>query len=851
MADSLVGRTLGHFRITGTIGAGGMGVVYQANDLRLRRTVALKVLPPELAQDPGRRARLLGEARAAAALQHPNVVTVHEIDHADGLDFIAMEYLEGATLERLITSPGMALDQLLGYGIQIAMALAAAHARGIVHRDLKPANVIVTSQGEVKVLDFGLAKRRPEVKADPEGVTETGAGPTAEGTVVGTAAYMSPEQAQGRPVDGRSDLFSLGVILFEMATGQRPFVGANLAALLSAILRDAPPPLRALRPELPPGLDAVVGKALAKDPESRYAGALELARDLERLRRPQNEAAPRHARGWTATALAVLALVALALVSLRDRRAGLSAPRLRLLSSFPGSHRAPSLSPDGRLVAYVDTARGVPQVWVKPVGEGEPVQITTGDAPAGTPRFSPKGDQIVFERRRAGIWSVPPLGGPPRQLVESGSCPNFYPDGERIVFDKGSGLWTVRLDGSDARAVSGVQENLFSFYLRHCAAVSPDGRSLAYFQPERGPNGDLWMIPAAGGEPRRLTHDVTAAGNPVFTRDGRWIVYSSSRSGSRTLWRVPVAGGAPEPVTTGAGEDDEPDVSRADGRLVYTNSRHAFALMIADVATGERREVLERRQQLNGPVFSPDGLRLAFFAWTDEREQLFVIGSDGSGLRQVTRGEAPSIMPRWSPDGTSLFFFQEEPPAFCRVAVSGGPVSVLIPGWRWGTVVGAYLDPSGTRLAYTTQRRGSPLAPRVRELATGLERELGPEMWIDPWSPDGAWIAGRSGQDQVLLCPALGGACRAAARGQQPRWSADGSRLFVRRPGRRTFDDPKLWAMEVWSVALDGSDEHHVTTLEPLHALTTPFDVSVRQEIAWVEFRRGKEELWLADWDAR
>jgi serine/threonine protein kinase/Tol biopolymer transport system component len=849
MDAPLIGRTLGHFRVTEAIGAGGMGVVYKATDLRLRRTVALKVLPPELALDPARRGRLLAEARAASALNHPNIVTVHEIDSADATDFIAMEYLDGRPLDRLIGAEGLPVAEALAYAAQIAAALTAAHARGVVHRDLKPANVIVTPQGQVKVVDFGLAKLLPGAPLDSEAPTDTAAARTAEGSLAGTVAYMSPEQAQGRPIDERSDLFSLGVILFEMVTGRRPFQGDSLAALLSSILRDEPPPVRTLRPGLPPELEAVLAKALAKKIERRYASAAELASDLERLRRAAATAArvPR-GRGRLVLAVAALTLVAAAAFLWFRSQPRPHAPlRVSLLSTFPGSHRAPSLSPDGKMVAFVDTAKGVPQIWLKYLGEGEPVQITSGDLPASRPRFSPTGDRIVFERRRAGIWSVPPLGGAPRQTVEAGTCPSFFPDGDRIVYDKGTELWTVRLDGSDARQVKGVQENFFSFYVKHCATVSPDGRSLVYFQPERGPSGDLWLIPATGGEPRRLTQDIAPAGNPVFSRDGRSVIFSSSRAGSRTLWRVPVSGGAPEPVTTGAGEDDEPDLSRDGTRLVYTNSRHSFALMVTDSATGAHREVLERRGHTNGPVFSADGKRLAFFAWTDEHDQLFVVGVDGSGLRQVTRSGASNVMPRWSADAASLFFFQQGPAAFCRVPVSGGPVTELVPGWDWGSVVGGWLDPSGTRIVYTSIQRGAPLVARVRDLASGREQDIGAPIYVDPWSPDGKLIPGHTSENTVLLCPAEGGPCRAVTRGSQPRWSGDGRRLFVRRRGQRTFDDPTLWSAEVWSVGVDGTGERRVTTLEPLHILATPFDVSKRDEIAWVQYRRGKEELWLAE----
>jgi len=852
----MIGRQLGHFRITDAIGAGGMGVVYKATDLRLQRTVALKLLPPEVSADSERRSRLEREARAASALNHPNVVTVHEIASADGVDFIAMEYVEGKALNGVIAR-GLAIEEALRYAAQIGEALAAAHAGGIVHRDLKPSNVIVRPDGQVKVLDFGLAKRvrsegalsaAPTLSADPI---------TAAGTLAGTLAYMSPEQAEGKLLDARSDIFSFGVVLYEMLTGRRPFQGRSDAQVLSAILRDTPPPARSLRKDLPEGLDRILTKALDKERDARYPHMTDVLADLKRLSLGPITAAKTGSLAATqkwrvAWALGVAAVLALGVrASLRLRTGGSEARlQFRLLSTFPGSHRAPSLSPDGRLVAFIDAARDTPQVWVKPLGEGDPLQITSGEVAAGRPRWSPKGDQIVFERRRQGIWSVPPLGGTPRQILEKGSCPNFFPDGERLVFDRSRELWTARIDGSDPRRVEGVPDNFYSFYLNHCAAVSPDGTRLAYFQPQWGPHGDFWIIPASGGTPRRLTFDVCQGGGVVFSRDGRSVILSSSRAGGQTLWRVPVDGGAPEPITTGAGEDVEPELAADARTLVYANARHSYAVMVLDTKTGAQREVLERRTLTNGAVFSRDGSRIAFFANTEENEQIFTVGTDGRDVRQVTRGlPGVYIMPRFSPDGSHLYFFTNTPPSFRRVASAGGNPQTLVEGWLWGTVMGGWIDPAGQRVAYTESEKGTPRAARLRELATGHEQPLGRAIFVSSWSVDGRDILGAGEDGRIARCPADGGPCDTLEPGSSPVPSADGSRIFFQRLAR-ALDDPSLRSIDVWVMNADGKEARRVATLEPQLGLSTRFDVSVRDEIVWTQFRRGKEELWLAQFPA-
>jgi serine/threonine protein kinase/WD40 repeat protein len=849
----VIGRQLSHFRITGELGSGGMGVVYRALDLRLNRVVALKLLPPEAAADAGLQERLLREARAASGLAHPNIVTVYEVDSTEGVSFIAMELVEGRRLDELIPAAGLPLDEALAYAVPIAEGLARAHAAGIIHRDLKPRNVMVTPEGVVKLLDFGLAKRvAPQSMASGEETADIVAR-TRTGALVGTPAYMSPEQAQGRALDARSDVFSFGVLFFEMLSGRRAFQGASVVDVLAAILRDPAPQLRTLRPELPEAVERLVASTLEKDPERRPAGMHLVLQELRRLRAapgpPTGRAAARRPWRLALGAIAVASVAVAGGVLWLRGRSTLRPTRFRLLSTFPGSHRSPSLSPDGRMVAYIDEAGGAAQVFVKYLDEGEPLQITSGPDAAARPRWSPRGDLILFERRGQGLWVVAPLGGAPRRVVADGSCPAWFPDGDRIVFDRGEELWTARLDGSEAKRVAGVPVNYFSFMIRRCAVVSPDGNRLAYYQPDRGPYGDFWLVAAAGGVPSRLTSDSAMGGGLAFMPDGRSVVFSSARRGSITLWSVGAAGGEPTPLTTGTGEDDEPDVARDGSRIAYSNSRTSRTLVLFDPKRGARRPLLERRSHLDGPSFSPGGERVAFFSSveSDGLEKLFVVGTDGQGLRQLAGAPGEGlIMPAWSADATTLFFYRDHPrPALMRIPVAGGPAELVYDGWRFPVQNFARPDPAGRTLLYVLFDQGAVKATRLRDLRTGQERSLERPIDWARWSRDGRRIVGSAGRE-VVTCSVADGRCTSVGEGSAPCWSGDGRRIYAAR-NMRGLEHRSLQSLEVWVMGDDGRDARRVALIESQHVLSLPFDVSVRDELVWPEVRRGRQELWLAE----
>ncbi len=551
-------------------------------------------------------------------------------------------------------------------------------------------------------------------------------------------------------LDGRSDIFSLGAVLYEMAAGRSAFWRESRASTLAAILRDQPAPLP---PEIPPGLRGVIARCLVKEPAERYQHATEVRAALEVMRDSSSEQAvsppPRRPGRIAWLAVAVLIVLAAAVWWVRGRPGAPELSSQRLVSTFAGSHRSATFSPDGSMIAFLNTTNGVPQVWIKNLAQGDPIQITSGDIPAVQPHWSPKNDQIVFSRPGKGIWSVPPLGGPPRQLILPGRDPSFSGDGERLVYERGHQIWIARSDGSDARRVEGVPE--FFYGVDTLPALSSHGEWIAFFRPEIGPHGDLWIMPAAGGKPRQLTFDTRISSRPIWTPDDRWIIYSSARGGSVTLWRVPAAGGKPEPLTTGAGEDTDPAISADGRRLIFTNARNTWTLSMLDLSSGGKKELIERRHTLAFPVFSPDGSRIAFMQPAGGDPQIFTIATDGTDMRQLTRGKGEiNGLPRWSADGSFLYYYHAYPsPSFRKVSAAGGADSEVAAGWSWETHNAAEEAPGGGRLVYTLLEHNREVATLVRNLNTGQETRLDEALDSPRWSPDGsAYSCGQQRTEQ-------------------------------------------------------------------------------------------------------
>jgi serine/threonine protein kinase len=685
------GSKLGPYEILSFLGAGGMGEVYRARDPRLGREVAIKVLRAERMADEGRRRRFADEARAASALNHPNIVTIHEIESVDGIDFIVMEYVPGQTLDAVIPKHGMRVGEVLRTAIPIADALAAAHSRGIVHRDLKPANVAVTREGTVKVLDFGLAKLIADELSD-DGETLTGAGGSdplsRPGVTAGTAAYMSPEQATGGKVDTRSDVFAFGAVLYEMVTGRRAFVGSSTAETLAAVGRDQPKAPSELVRELPTDLEKLILRCLRKEPERRFHHMLDVKVGLQEIKEESESevatsAAPARSRRrlWLGTGLAgLLAMGAAAWLLLRPPP---PPPRVVPVTSLRGSEFGPSLSPDGEQVAFSWNGEKLDNfdIYLKMIGSSEVRRLTTDPAHEFSPSWSPDGRQIAFLRYQPQgftIRLVSPLGGSDRRLGDFLSPmgpPSWSPDGRWLAVARArpggvptpdvsisgvsvsEGLYLVPVQGGEPRPIPlppAAGDALFPTF-------SPDGRHLAY-ESCAGLSCHVDVVELSAdfvptGPPRRLSRrPIVRPGGLAWTRDGNSLLFVEE--GSHRLLRVAIDGTKPPaPIELAGFGAIHPRAAASRDRLVFVRELRDFDIYRFETGRSAEPVLASSFVDFN-PSFSPDGRRVAFQSErSGDAHEIWLAEADGSNSVQLTRG--PGLVqgsPRWSPDGRRIAF---------------------------------------------------------------------------------------------------------------------------------------------------------------------------------------------------
>jgi serine/threonine protein kinase len=804
------------------LGSGGMGDVYAAEDTKLHRKVAIKMLHPELARSSERRSRFEREARAVAALSHPNIVTLYSVEEAEGLYFIAMELVPGKTLSSLIRDSGLPLKKILAIAIPLADALSAAHQEGIIHRDLKPANVMVTEEGRVKVLDFGLAKWRQENAAESASEVPTAAHLTVEGQILGTVAYMSPEQAEAKRVDCRSDLFSLGIVLYEMATGQLPFTGNTTFAIVSSILRDGPRSVIEINPGLPHDLSRIIKRCLVKDAERRYQTAKDVRNELEELKveieSGEISAGPGPVGRVTnrflwPSVVTLLVAIAVLLFWRFQQRGDAIAPQFAQLTSESGEELYPSLSPTGDSFVYTSKASGNWDIYQRRVN-GETSFNLTEDSRADdtAPAFSPDGRQIAFrsEREGGGIFLMGATGESVRRLTDFGYYPAWSPDGKSIAYTSAdfddplalmgpsSELWVIEVASGEKRLVTAKQVRQPQW--------SPHGYRIAYWSAVGGQR-DLWSIAPDGGSVARVTDDVQVDWNPVWSPDGRYLYFSSDRGGAFNLWRVradEASGkslGTPEAVTVGVGTFPQHLSLSRDGRHVaYAAQVETVKLQrigfdpVAATVSGPPVSIFEGSMTLANVDPSPDGEWLAG-QFVGEDNGIAVLRSDGTGFRKLVEGPDRYVQARWSPDGKRITFesnrsgryqiWSIDPDGSGLRQITDAVADVMNPEWSPDELHMIADLGERTMILFDTTRPWVEQAPQELPAPPG-----GSSLTPGDWSPDGKHLAlyGLQGglltysfetQQYTELTPT--GCC--------PRWLNDGRRLlFLDRAERKLGD---------------------------------------------------------------
>jgi eukaryotic-like serine/threonine-protein kinase len=842
----MVGTRLQHYRILRKLGSGGMGEVYAAEDEKLQRQVALKLLPPDMAADPERLQRFQREARAVAALNHPNVVTIYSVEEADGVHFLTMELVEGSTLDEVIPQGGLPLERILALAGPLIEAVAFAHEHGIIHRDLKPANIMLTGDGRLKVLDFGLAKLKANLAAgdDTQLPTQT---LTRHHVVLGTAAYMSPEQAEGRPVDHRSDIFSLGVVLYEMACGRRPFTGDSDLSLISSIIKDTPRPLADVRRDLPPALDRIVMRALAKDPAHRYQRAGDLRADLAAVQ--EQSVTGRLLAGvlraiarsrWTrraALAAVVLAVGSAGAWYLSARRGasvqGPAAPPLRFrttrLSAHPGVEQFPSLLPDGKWVLYAGQETGNFDIYLLSTSGQNPINLTA-DSPADDdePAASPDGERIAFRSSRegGGVFVMGRTGEGVRRVTPTGVSvafnPAWSPDGAEIAYttenvqltpmngEGASGLWIVNVNTGQQRKldVGDAMQAVWSPHKQRIAFVS---------RPLLGGSGvasgegftKIRTVPVGGGPAQFVTSGKATDWSPVWAPDGKYLYFVSDRGGSMNLWRVAIdeaSGkplGEPEPIITPAPFLAHPSVSADGRRIAYTavsqtSNIQRLPLDPAAVSVkGAPSWVTTGSRLWANPDPTPDGDWVVFYSRDQPEGNVYICRPDGTGLRQLT-SDAIDRVPRWSPDGKWVAFFSERGGKFQIWKIRAADGSDLQQMTDTGSV--AVWSPDSKRLATSAPSPNGERSTFVFD-ANRTAAEQKPEVLPVPnpdlrlfipisWSPDGARLAGqigfsdRGGAGIALYSFASRTYERLTDFGEWPAWFGDSRRILFVFKGR-------------------------------------------------------------------
>ena len=881
-------RTLSHYKVFEELSRGGMGIVYRAVDIKLDREVALKVLPPELVADPERKRRFVQEAKAAAALHHPHIATIFEIDEADDTTFIAMELVRGQKLSELVHGEPLSLSRTLELATEIVDGLSCAHEKGIIHRDLKPPNIMLTEDGHPKIIDFGLAKLM-EPLGSADSLEDTALRHTESGQILGTVSYMSPEQARGKSLDRRSDIFSFGIVLYEMVTGRLPFHGPSGVETLNAILKEPTPPLEidgaAQERDVFAELERVIRRCLAKDPDERYQTTQDLLSELRRIRHdsdtgissPLAPAASARPRPWRIAAAVAGVLVLAVAVSLYVTRSGdAGVPQLAnpvQVTSAQGAELYPTWAPESSRLAYHSTVRGIgnADVWVTQLAGGQPVNRTADhEGNDWNPSWSSDGSQIAFASSRdgGGYFIMSALGGQARRVLTSWASllgrPQWSTDGSRL-------MGGVRLeDGSrelQILTLSTRETERVRLQLRSGNAAdlswSPDERFVAYVDAvdTTAEVTRVWVMRLDDEAAFPITDGRSQDWSPSWSPDSRRVFFVSNRQGSMDLWQRHIDDdGSPRGeaarITTGVGMRSaafSPDGSK----LAYTLGRGIVSNLWRVPVMSERRATWSDAEQLTfDQAFiefidvSPDGQQLVLSSDRSGNQDLWTLstsgGSGGGEMRQLTDDPAPDWRPSWSPDGNEIAFysFRSGNRDIWLMGIDGSAPRQLTRNDE--PDLHPFWSPDGAHIVFaSTGFEGFHIYVVSRE--GGQPRLLAdtPGDNLPAWSPDGRWIAyrsRRSGDLRIWRSPAEGGEAEQLTHGTsagQPRFSPDGKELYFAAGGDRGSD--------IWSVSLEDGAERAVTDFHGRPGTIGGFGLATDGSSLYFTWDDNIGDLWVMD----